>query len=91
MILTMFRDLQFDCSSEQSVPIPQADGSFYLLCPYPSGRSVMSRFNVRERTPEGEDTLAICCAMLLVLCVAYRVVALGVLYRLALRVKDATK
>jgi hypothetical protein len=61
------------------------------LCPYESGLTVLSRFNIPVRTPAGEDVLWVCVGVLVVLCIFYRALALVMLYRLSWGVKDAVK
>jgi len=52
---------------------------------------VLESFNISARGPEADSLFWLCCAVLLLLCVLYRLLALLVLYRLSWNVKDATK
>jgi hypothetical protein len=90
-MINMFNGLQFHCATSQTIPIPLDDGSFYLLCPYESGVGVLAQFNIQLRSAAGEDQFWICCGVLLVLCVVYRILALLMLYKMSWDVKDATK
>ena len=91
MMLTMFSDLDFYCTPSQTIAVPLSDGSSYSMCAYRSGSDVMSRFHIAPRSADGADEYWTCCAVLAMLCVAYRGIALAMLYKLSWDVKDATK
>jgi hypothetical protein len=91
MMVNSFRNLQFHCTHDQTVTIPLDDGSFFLFCGYERGVDVLGRFDIQLTTASGEDTYWVCAAVLLVLSLFYRFVALMQLYRMSYQAKDATK
>jgi len=159
LMVNFFSGARFHCTPSQTIAVPLADGTFYLLCVYQTGEdgathrtpthartqhghkssarmrrrmailqgrhtaarcfelllysrtscpslfpcppcwfalpllfcSVLESFNISARGPEADSLFWLCCAVLLLLCVLYRLLALLVLYRLSWSVKDATK
>lgn len=91
-MLSMFSGVRFHCSPDQTIPVPLSDGSYYLMCVYQSGADVLARFNIATTSEDtGASEFWTCCAVLALLCVVYRMMALMMLYKLSWNVKDATK
>lgn len=92
LMLNMFSGLEFHCTPDQTIAVPLSDGSYYLMCVYQRGADVLQRFNITAMSEDtGADEFWSCCAVLALLCVVYRMLALMMLYKLSWNVKDATK
>jgi len=93
LMLTFFSRVRFHCTPSQTISIPLADGSHYALCVYSNGDDVLQQFNIPGAyDPDAAEAhLWLCCGVLAVLCLFYRLLALFMLYRLSWQVKDATK
>jgi len=93
LMLCFFSGLTLHCTPAQSIAVPLADGSFYLLCVYQQGDDVLTQFQIDGAydTAAAQANFNTCCGVLALLAVLYRLAAMLLLYRMAWKVKDATK